>query len=760
MVAPRALGEDMQANVILEAKRSIDVDFGTPTPPPSVKKMRGSMTPDEVEKLISSGLFSPSSPLKPTLSNAAEPGAERNLAIVVYDPPAILADGVSGVKKFLPTPLSIRDCPLGFRIRGGRMVPPVRRAAPKPVIEKRKKSEKPIIDLPLVILSDSDSGGEQPEPEPRSSRQSAAKPVTKKAGSEFPSNSKKRKVYAQRQGETVVRFNPLVDELKEDADPRVKVKYFLKQFDNLRRRFMAEEEARVKDSSGGRPKRPDVRAFQVLKEFRNRVNGDETIYGEVPGVEVGDYYYYRTELLLISVHKQSQGGIDYITKDKSKFTDKNGNPISVAVSVIASGGYADDIDEGDVLTYTGQGGNINVGNRRQAADQELVRGNLALKNCCDLGLAVRVIRGCDIKKSPANQSPSSRIYYYDGLYDVVKFYQETGAAGCKVWKFKLVRKPGQGALSSNLVLFRGKAPGSLPPVLRDKGERIIAGDLSLGLEPFKVRVVGCENDGDDLPNNFEYMTSLKYSPRVPKPLLPKSPCTCSRECRKTGCKCIALNGDHVYNDEGGLLRAKRLVYECGPQCRCMSAGKCTNRVSQKGLRYELEVFKTKGKGWGVRSSYFIPQGSFVCEYIGEIIHESDAEKRVSDDEYMFDLRVPENMKRRFGHISGIGKNGSSSDDDDDDPNCEKYTVDANRCGNLARFINHSCDPNLFVQCVLYDHHDHRFPHIMLFASEHISPFKELTYDYGYELDSILGKDGKIRKKECFCGSKNCKGRMY
>ena len=41
-------------------------------------------------------------------------------------------------------------------------------------------------------------------------------------------------------------------------------------------------------------------------------------------------------------------------------------------------------------------------------------------------------------------------------------------------------------------------------------------------------------------------------------------------------------------------------------------------------------------GWGVRSLALIPQGSFVCEYTGELIPDSEADDR-DDDSYLFDL---------------------------------------------------------------------------------------------------------------------------
>lgn len=40
-------------------------------------------------------------------------------------------------------------------------------------------------------------------------------------------------------------------------------------------------------------------------------------------------------------------------------------------------------------------------------------------------------------------------------------------------------------------------------------------------------------------------------------------------------------------------------------------------------------------GWGVRAAHEIPKGSFVCEYVGEIISDSEAETR--EDSYLFDL---------------------------------------------------------------------------------------------------------------------------
>ena len=41
------------------------------------------------------------------------------------------------------------------------------------------------------------------------------------------------------------------------------------------------------------------------------------------------------------------------------------------------------------------------------------------------------------------------------------------------------------------------------------------------------------------------------------------------------------------------------------------------------------------------------------------------------------------------------------------PNEESYIMDAMTQGNVGRYLNHSCDPNVFVQNVFVDSHDLR-----------------------------------------------------
>lgn len=41
-------------------------------------------------------------------------------------------------------------------------------------------------------------------------------------------------------------------------------------------------------------------------------------------------------------------------------------------------------------------------------------------------------------------------------------------------------------------------------------------------------------------------------------------------------------------------------------------------------------------GWSVRTLDTIPRGAFVCEYVGEVISDAEADIR-EDDSYLFDL---------------------------------------------------------------------------------------------------------------------------
>ncbi|BFZ05005.1 hypothetical protein BsWGS_08044 [Bradybaena similaris] len=88
----------------------------------------------------------------------------------------------------------------------------------------------------------------------------------------------------------------------------------------------------------------------------------------------------------------------------------------------------------------------------------------------------------------------------------------------------------------------------------------------------------------------------------------------------------------------------------------------------------------------------------------------------------------------------------------DDTEC--YIMDAKSMGNLGRYLNHSCTPNVFVQNIFVDTHDLRFPWVAFFSGQYIRAGTELTWDYNYEVGSVPDK-----VLYCYCGSPMCRGRL-
>lgn len=56
---------------------------------------------------------------------------------------------------------------------------------------------------------------------------------------------------------------------------------------------------------------------------------------------------------------------------------------------------------------------------------------------------------------------------------------------------------------------------------------------------------------------------------------------------------------------------------------------------------------------------------------------------------------------------------------------EMYCIDARNYGNVSRFINHLCEPNLIPIRVFVDHQDIRFPKLAYFTTRKINAYEEL-----------------------------------
>ncbi|KVI03358.1 histone-lysine N-methyltransferase, H3 lysine-9 specific SUVH1-like [Cynara cardunculus var. scolymus] len=499
-------------------------------------------------------------------------------------------------------------------------------------------------------------------------------------------------------------------ESDNDLVQRVVIVYNL-----LRRKII-----QLDDSKGvipGISRRADLRSGTILMNKGARANTKRRV-GAVSGVNVGDVFFFRMELCLVGLHAPIMAGIDYLSFKVS------GDEEPIAVSIVSSGGYEDDGDDGEVLVYSGQGGVQR--SDKLLMDQKLERGNLALEKSLHRANEVRVVRGL---KDVA--SATGKVYVYDGVYKIHESWIEKGKSGCNVFKYKLIRVSGQ---PEGFTLWKSIQQWRDGVTTR---VGVILPDLTSGAENVPICLV---NDVDDEkgPAYFTYSPSLKYS----KPYSSSKSslnCRCSNGCQPaTNCPCIERNGGYLpYSTAGVLLSHNLLVHECGSSCLCPPS--CRNRVSQVGLKLHLEVFKTKDKGWGLRSWDPIRAGAFICEYAGEVVENGND----SDDNYIFDAT------RSFEPLEPVPT---------DEPVKLPFSliVSAKNKGNVGRFMNHSCSPNVYWQPILRENNRESYLNVGFYAFKHIPPMQELTFNYGIPRDQKPGP----RRNKCLCGSTKCKGYFY
>lgn len=465
--------------------------------------------------------------------------------------------------------------------------------------------------------------------------------------------------------------------------------------------------------------RGDLKASAVMKDRGLWLNRDKRIVGEVPGVQVGDVFFFRMELCVVGMHGQVQAGIDYLTSSQSS----NGEPI--ATSVIVSGGYEDDEDKGDVIVYTGHGGQDK--HNKQVVHQKLEGGNLGMERSMHYGIEVRVIRGFKYEGSP-----SGKVYVYDGLYKIVEAWFDVGKSGFGVYKFKLVRIENQTEMGS-AVLKLAENLRTRPLEVRPVG--YLTSDLSMKKENMAVFVFN-DIDSNHEPMYYDYLKTSVFPPFVYHLGGRGGGCMCVSGCsQEQDCLCAQRNGgEFAYDSNGLLVRGKPLIFECGPHCRCPPG--CQNRVSQKGVRNRFEVFRSRETGWGVRSLDLIQAGSFICEYSGVVLTREQAQLfTMNGDSLIYPNRFSERWAE-WGDLSQIFADYVRPSYPSVPP--LDFAMDVSRMRNLACYMSHSSSPNVLVQLVLYDHSNLAFPHLMLFAMENIPPLRELSIDYG-ESDDLMGK---------------------
>lgn len=132
--------------------------------------------------------------------------------------------------------------------------------------------------------------------------------------------------------------------------------------------------------------------------------------------------------------------------------------------------------------------------------------------------------------------------------------------------------------------------------------------------------------------------------------------------------------------------------------------------------------KTEKKGWGLFAGEFIPKGTFIMQYVGEVF---------SVDSDLGQKRVADYKNSTCTYLMRTTNN---------------EVIDPTKVGNIARFINHSCDPSCETQkwnvlgevCV------------GIFALRDIRENEELSFDYQFDFF-------KTPFTKCYCGTAKCKG---
>ncbi|KAK0417056.1 hypothetical protein QR680_012810 [Steinernema hermaphroditum] len=140
----------------------------------------------------------------------------------------------------------------------------------------------------------------------------------------------------------------------------------------------------------------------------------------------------------------------------------------------------------------------------------------------------------------------------------------------------------------------------------------------------------------------------------------------------------------------------------------------------KEWRNNVYLARSKIQGLGLYAKRDLEMNSMVIEYIGELIRSEVGEIR---------------EKRYLAQNRGVYMFRID----------EATLIDATMTGGLARYINHSCDPNCSTKVVTVCEEKH----IIIYANRPIKADEELTYDYQFEEEDTSDKIA------CLCGAPNC-----
>ncbi|KAI0095547.1 SET domain protein [Hypoxylon sp. NC0597] len=299
---------------------------------------------------------------------------------------------------------------------------------------------------------------------------------------------------------------------------------------------------------------------------------------------------------------------------------------------------------------------------------------------------------------------------------------------------------------------------------------------------FPVTIVNTEDDAV-LDPDFRFVDSSILGKGVEptkKEFLTGCECIDSEDCQYSTCNCLQDIQDDSSDDEGvegnfgeklnkkvyayhshgargGHLRSKILVsrhpiYECHESCAC--GPDCPNRVVERGRKIPLQVFRTRNRGWGVRSTVDIKKGQFVDKYMGEIITAHEANRRRAKSHI---------AQRKDVYLFALDK-FSDPNSYDERLRGPPLEVDGEFMSGPTRFVNHSCEPNLRIFARVGDHADKHLHDLAFFAIRDIPRGEELTFDYVDGIDDsendALDPEKQKDMTRCLCGSKACRGYLW
>ncbi|KAI9222006.1 hypothetical protein BC828DRAFT_46929 [Blastocladiella britannica] len=220
------------------------------------------------------------------------------------------------------------------------------------------------------------------------------------------------------------------------------------------------------------------------------------------------------------------------------------------------------------------------------------------------------------------------------------------------------------------------------------------------------------------------------------------------DCHPTPCHCDA----HDRDCSDGPCTTRALYMEC-TNASCGLGVACRNRRIQRREYARVRVFRTEVKGFGVMADHApIPTGTFVTEYRGELINGKSLKRRYGDPSVPAPPRLApagaalatrsrQQQPNQQSHLdAGAHRPGYVVWIEDDG------YIDAGTHGSVARFTNHSCNPNCAIEKWIVDG-SYR---LVLKTLRDVALGEELTWNYG----SHYGGAGKLI---CKCGADTCAG---